>query len=84
MSMVPAYPKDRTTCMIKDGPVDPRFKFLEKLYDLNLNVTAAFPTFTKFQHMPLYIPRNILKQYWYTSLIPLSKHVKSVPSLSSL
>ena len=24
--MVPAYPKDRTTCMIKDGPVDPRFQ----------------------------------------------------------
>lgn len=26
MSMVPTYPKDRTACMIKDGPVDPRFQ----------------------------------------------------------
>ena len=26
MSIVPTYPKDRTTCMLKDGPIDPRFQ----------------------------------------------------------
>ena len=24
--MVPTYPKDRTTCMLKDSPIDPRFQ----------------------------------------------------------